>query len=223
MIIDQLTPTVSDNLTDEVPVEQGTATFKTTWQKILNLFKGNITASDISSTDGNVQNDIDDLQTDVGNKQDTLVSGTNIKTIGNTSLLGSGNIAFPVTSVNTKTGAVTLDADDVGAMSKWDLLWTNTEPTSGFNAQTIPLDLSKYDLVMVIYRLWTNNDYCQNIIVGVGMNGMMTISDTKLDYRRFTTTSTGITFETGYVTNTYGQAATASPNGIIPVKIYGIK
>lgn len=38
MIIDQLFPTASDNLTDEVPVEQGTSTFKTTWQKVLNLF-----------------------------------------------------------------------------------------------------------------------------------------------------------------------------------------
>lgn len=32
--------------------------------------------------------------TDVSNKQDTLVSGTNIKTINNTSLLGSGNITI---------------------------------------------------------------------------------------------------------------------------------
>lgn len=38
MIIDDLTPTVSDNLTDEIPVEQGTATLKTTWQKGLDLF-----------------------------------------------------------------------------------------------------------------------------------------------------------------------------------------
>lgn len=93
MIIDQLTPTVSDNLTDEVPVEQGTSTLKTTWQKILNLFKGNITASDIASTDGDVQDDIDDLQTDVSGKQDTLVSGTNIKTINGNSILGSGNLS----------------------------------------------------------------------------------------------------------------------------------
>lgn len=121
MIIDQLTPTVSDNLTDEVPVEQGTSTFKTTWQKILNLFKSNInlTASDIASTDGDVQNDIDDLQSDVGTaqtdigdmvltttatdltgavnelnsgKQDTLVSGTNIKTVDGLSLVGSGDV-----------------------------------------------------------------------------------------------------------------------------------
>lgn len=32
----------------------------------------------------------------IDNKQDTLVSGTNIKTINNTSILGSGNIAFPI-------------------------------------------------------------------------------------------------------------------------------
>ena len=38
MIIDDLTPTISDNFTDEIPVEQGTATLKTTWQKALDLF-----------------------------------------------------------------------------------------------------------------------------------------------------------------------------------------
>lgn len=38
MIIDDLTPTLSDNFSDEIPVEQGTATLKTTWQKGLNLF-----------------------------------------------------------------------------------------------------------------------------------------------------------------------------------------
>ena len=32
------------------------------------------------------------LQTELDSKQDTLVSGTNIKTINNTSLMGSGNI-----------------------------------------------------------------------------------------------------------------------------------
>ena len=97
MIIDQLFPTASDNLTDEVPVEQGTSTFKTTWQKILNLFKNNITASDIASTGGTVQGDITDAQGDItslqSGKQDTLVSGTNIKTINGNSILGSGNLS----------------------------------------------------------------------------------------------------------------------------------
>ena len=54
--------------------------------------KSNITTlqSDVASlkTD-NIQN-----KTSIGNKQDTLVSGTNIKTINGESILGSGNIAI---------------------------------------------------------------------------------------------------------------------------------
>lgn len=47
-------------------------------------------------------------------KQDTLVSGTNIKTINNESILGSGNISITagssgVTSFNGATGAITLN------------------------------------------------------------------------------------------------------------------
>lgn len=58
--------------------------------------------------------------TQVATKQNTLVSGTNIKTINSTSLLGSGNINIggAVDSVNGQTGVVVLDADDVGAATK---------------------------------------------------------------------------------------------------------
>jgi len=57
-----------------------------------------------------------DLQTALDAKQATLVSGTNIKTINSTSLLGSGDIVLSggaVDSVNTKTGVVVIDADDI--------------------------------------------------------------------------------------------------------------
>lgn len=48
-------------------------------------------------------------------KQDTLVSGTNIRTVNGNSLLGSGNIAIDVgvTTFNTRTGAITLTSSDV--------------------------------------------------------------------------------------------------------------
>ena len=48
-------------------------------------------------------------------KQDALVSGNNIKTVNNQSILGSGNLQIDggVTSVNSKTGAVVLDPDDL--------------------------------------------------------------------------------------------------------------
>jgi hypothetical protein len=52
---------------------------------------------------------------DISGKQDTLVSGTSIKTVNSTSLLGSGDIVIggAVDSVNTQTGVVVLDTDDV--------------------------------------------------------------------------------------------------------------
>ena len=48
---------------------------------------------------------INELVDTTNNKQDTLVSGTNIKTVGGNSLLGSGNIAIP--TVNNATLTVT--------------------------------------------------------------------------------------------------------------------
>lgn len=50
-------------------------------------------------------------------KQDTLVSGTNIKTVGGTSLLGSGNVAFPIVS---SVSSSSTNADAVGAKLFYD-------------------------------------------------------------------------------------------------------
>lgn len=50
------------------------------------------------------------IQTQIGNKQDTLVSGTNIKTINSSSILGSGNLATPfelVIAASDETTALT--------------------------------------------------------------------------------------------------------------------
>jgi len=33
--------------------------------------------------------------------------------------------------------------------TKMDLLWTNPNPTSAFNPQTVSLDLSEYDLILI--------------------------------------------------------------------------
>lgn len=67
-------------------------------------------------------------QTAINAKQNTLVSGTNIKTINGTSLLGAGDITIQgggggtsgVSSVNTRTGAVTLTKADVNLANAED-------------------------------------------------------------------------------------------------------
>jgi hypothetical protein len=61
---------------------------------------------------------IDKINELVDDKQDTLISGTNIKTVGGTSLLGGGNIAFPTvdqtysaTSTNAQSGVAIANAN----------------------------------------------------------------------------------------------------------------
>ena len=46
-----------------------------------------------------------EARSSLANKQDTLVSGTNIKTINNTSILGSGNISITQPSIATTSVA----------------------------------------------------------------------------------------------------------------------
>lgn len=119
MIIDDLTPTVSDNLTDEIPVEQGTATLKTTWQKGLNLFASGATtplmdggasigiANSLSRSDHRhptdtsraSQSDMTDVQTNKADKADfkaivvTLASAdwsSNEQTVTDAAFIASG-------------------------------------------------------------------------------------------------------------------------------------
>jgi hypothetical protein len=65
-------------------------------------------------------------------KQDTLVSGVNIKTVNTQSLLGSGDITISggVTSVNTQTGVVVLDADDISDSETTNKFVTATDVTN---------------------------------------------------------------------------------------------
>lgn len=71
---------------------------------------------------------------DISGKQDVLVSGKNIKTVNNQSLLGSGNITIggSVDSVNGQTGAVVLTASDVGALPDSTVIPTVNNSTISF-------------------------------------------------------------------------------------------
>ena len=84
------------------------------------------TASEVNVLDGitastdelnYVEGVTSNIQTQLNAKQETLVSGTNIKTVGGNSLLGSGNIDFPTvdqtydaTSSNAQSGVAVADA-----------------------------------------------------------------------------------------------------------------
>ena len=59
----------------------------------------------------------------IGTKQDSLVSGTNIKTINGTSILGSGDI-----TISTNPTAIT--DEEIGDLFEQDLLEDNYVPQS---------------------------------------------------------------------------------------------
>lgn len=224
---------------------------------------GNIalTASNIPTLDNqsiqahitDAESDISDINTALSGKQDTLVSGTNIKTVNGASLLGYGNLAaIPtggaagkvlvkasasdydvtwgdagVSSVNGATGTVVLDAEDVGAMSEWVLLWENASPTSEFAAQTISLDLSGYDAFLIVSNWASNTVRLFAQICFLGENGVYRINGSTSNARFYaasrvaTIAANGITFTAA--TEATASTSSSTDGSVIPYKIYGIK
>lgn len=138
-----------------------------------------------------------------------------------------------VTSVNGANGSVVLDADDVGAMSKWVLLWTNASPTSSFASQTVQLDLSGYDFYAIEFLRDTNSDsaYVPMCIIKTGVlndttykNAVLTTNGSVMVIRDFCQTSTGILFMHCNKSNSYNGWNLVQDNALaIPMRIWGIK
>ena len=101
-----------------------------------------------------------------------------------------------------------------------DLLWTNPDPTSNFAAQTVALDLSGYDAVMIETLRRKSTSYGSN---NFGMVGSVIVctaigeGSTSWSERQATISSTGIQFNGGYL------GTTSNNEYAIPQKIYGIK
>jgi hypothetical protein len=78
----------------------------------------------------------------LASKQDTLVSGTNIKTLNSESLLGSGNIEITA-SPSGVGGAIQFSNGSAFASDAANLFWddTNNRLGIGTNAPTLPIDI----------------------------------------------------------------------------------
>ena len=69
---------------------------------------------------------IESVETSLGNKQDTLVSGTNIKTINSQSILGEGNIEVTMPDATTATSGA-MSAADKTKLDSISNEWTGTQ------------------------------------------------------------------------------------------------
>lgn len=98
-------------------------------------------------------------------------------------------------------------------------LWENDAPTSNFGAQTVEMNLSGYDAVMVHFRITTSSDgsWLQvGLMSHSGNWGGAFRGQTYTYHREFNLASDGVTFAAGYRDSTSGAGYA------IPVAVYGI-
>ena len=87
-----------------------------TGQQIIDAAQGGGGSASWGGITGTLSNQID-LQSALNAKQDTLVSGTNIKTVNGSSLLGSGNVSINgITSIGSSVG-ITVSGTTTGTIS----------------------------------------------------------------------------------------------------------
>jgi len=103
--------------------------------------------------------------TQVAAKQDLLVSGTNIKTINSTSLLGSGNIDV-VTSPSGVAGAIQFSNGSAFASDATNLFWddTNNRLGVGTNAPTATTHIKGVDQLDTSTSLLVQDSVGTNIL-----------------------------------------------------------
>lgn len=224
MIIDQLPSVGTPSLSDETVTEQGQNLFKVTWQRLLALFKANTTTSELTNDAGFVNASGASAAAPVQS-----VNGmTGAVTIPSASLSDDNPQPLGTATPGTSTNVSRADhvhamptADEVGAMSKWELLWTNASPRSNFAAQNIIFDGS-YDMYICFVLYATTVDWLKSMVF---LNGHGVVLDgTVGQYNQVSTRNAdwiaggGLSVSQGYSGNTQ-----ATNDVVIPYRIYGIK
>lgn len=114
-------------------------------------------------------------------------------------------IAKGGTGETTTTGALKA----LGGIS-WTKIWENASPLSAFANQTLTLDLSSYDLIIILFNLDGNGRSVSPAIVPVGRTGISAYGN---NIRFFLTHTNDIQFD----------SVSPSSAVMIPYVVYGVK
>lgn len=130
-----------------------------------------------------------------------------------------------VTSVNGQTGDVIVEGGEGGGTSNnMVTLWTNPNPTSAFAQQTISLDLSDYDAILIECNTAGSGTGTTTQLGFVGTTVRLMAEIYQIHRRLATINSDGITFGNNYYLPTYANGNETVSNGyLIPTKIIGLK
>lgn len=146
------------------------------------------------------------------NELDSDLSSTNshIGTLSNLTTTEKGSTVGAINEVNSKVDAKGLT-----------LLWTNESPTSSYGANSVPLNLTNYDAVLIVGRASTTvGELSTHIVLKNSTNHvifMRTSSASTTLVRAVSCNDSGVTFQGGV------SGTTSSNTSMIPVNIYGIK
>ena len=117
----------------------------------------------------------------------------------------------------------------VYASVNWKLMWTNSSPSSDYSSGTIPLDLSAFSEVMIVFNTTTSSTYTTTLVTPIdGTSSLMycvtaLASSTAMSLagRYVSATSTGVTINAARVKPFSSTAAGTTDNSyFIPYKIY---
>ena len=117
-----------------------------------------------------------------------------------------------------------LKGESGGGISNLVLLWTNSAPTSAFAQQTIALDLTPYDAVVIEANTSGNTATGRTMQFGLVGTSVRLMAEIYQIHRRLATiTSSGITFGNNYYLPTYATGSESEANTyLIPTRIYGL-
>lgn len=135
-----------------------------------------------------------------------------------------GQVLYKTGSADYATGWGTASA--IGAMSKWTLLWTNASPNSIFADQTVAIDLTNYDIVLVYFTANVGAGPMEPVLAIKGeATSAESIWSGWAAFRNFTPQNNGVVFDKGYYKSNFGNSSAESAynNYIIPEKIYAAK
>lgn len=107
---------------------------------------------------------------------------------------------------------------------KMNLLWTNNNPSSSFNSQTINIDTREYKLLIIDVKLWSEGDQYETLVLN--KNNKKQVLSAISDYlvqREFVISDSNISVSSGRWKYTQASEWTSDDRSCAPFKIYGIK
>lgn len=152
-------------------------------------------------------NDIETLNTNVGDL-------TNLTTTEKGSLVGAINEV----------------AGNSGGADAGTILWTNSSPTSEFVAQNLTVNMADYDLIEMIFKNATNEEYCLSTKFpkgkGTRLIDVWVTSASKIGARVRNVTyvdDNTLAFDSGHIYTIGGNSYSANTSACVPIYIIGYK